>query len=565
MNTNCDFLVLGSGLAGLSFALKVADHGTVAIICKTTKEETASKQAQGGIAAVLDPNDSPEDHIHDTLSAGCGLCDEAIVRAVVEASSSKIKDLIDWGVQFSQTDKGTLDLGQEGGHSRRRIAHAGDITGAEIQRALLLACMKHPNIQFYENHIAVDLITKRHFQEISPSPNPLPSREGITEKNTPLNRMIEKSSPLPLWEGVQGEGNQCFGAYILDETSSGVKIFASKITFLSTGGAGKVYLYTSNPDTACGDGMALAFRAGCRVANMEFVQFHPTCLFHREAKTFLLSEALRGEGAILKLKDGTQFLEKYDPRGNLATRDVVARAIDSELKKSGEDYVLLDITHKPESFVKERFPGIYKKCLEYGFDITQQPLPVVPAAHYFCGGVVTDTHGKTDLHRLLAAGEVAYTGLHGANRLASNSLLEACVFSDWAAKTAIEEAKKIDLPHTLPAWKTGNATHNDEQVVISQNWDEVRRLMWNYVGIVRSTKRLMRAKERVALLKKEIRQYYWDFILNRNLIELRNLVLVAELVIDSALSRKESRGLHYTLDYPESTPSQAYPTLLSRS
>ncbi len=526
-----DFLIIGSGIAGLSYALQVAQHGTVTIITKKTKAESNTNYAQGGIAAVVSSMDSLEAHIHDTLNAGYGLCHEDVVRLVVTQGPVEIKRLIDWGVRFSKQENDQFDLGREGGHTRRRVLHSRDTTGAEIERALLEAIKQEPNIRILEHHFAIDLIT---------------------------NRKINPKSMDPV---------RCYGAYVLDQNTGEVKTVAARITLLATGGAGKVYLYTSNPDIATGDGMAMAYRAGTQMANLEFVQFHPTCLYHPEAKSFLISEAVRGEGGILRLQSGQPFMEKYHSMKELAPRDVVARAIDFELKKTGNECVLLDLTHKAASFIKERFPAIYQKCLQFGIDITTRPIPVVPAAHYFCGGVMTNRKAQTSLQGLYAAGEVACTGLHGANRLASNSLLEAVVFSDQAARTSLEELKgelKTRTPTAvpLPSWNPGTAIDSDENVVITQNWDEIRRTMWNYVGLVRTNKRLLRARRRIDLLVDEINQYYWNFRVSSDLLELRNIATVSDLMIQCALLRKESRGLHYNLDYPETREELGRDTII---
>jgi L-aspartate oxidase len=522
-----DILIIGSGIAGLMYALKVADDATVALVTKKEAMDSNTNLAQGGIASVFGGTDSFELHIEDTLASGDGLCNHDVVERVVKEGPGRITELMQMGVQFNLQEKegaatgpSDFDLGREGGHCRNRIVHAHDMTGQEVERVLVDRVRSHANITLYENHMAVDLITQ--------------------------------STRLRRGHVTTTHEDFCCGAYVLERGTHRVMTFAAKITLLATGGAGKVYLYTSNPDIATGDGIAMAYRAGATVANLEFVQFHPTCLYHLSAKNFLISEAVRGEGGVLINEAGRAFMAGYDPQKDLACRDVVARAIDTELKKSGADSVFLDITHKDPDFVKKRFPGIYGKCFSFGIDITRQPIPVVPAAHYMCGGVVTDIHGRTDVHHLFAVGETACTGLHGANRLASNSLLEALVYADAAARQSLDELRADNFPPLmeLPAWDDVGATDSDEMIMVTHNWDEIRRMMWNYVGIVRSDKRLERAQRRIEAIQKEIRDYYWNFKVEPDLIELRNLAVVAELIIKCAQHRKESRGLHYTLEYP---------------
>lgn len=518
-----DVLIIGSGLAGMTLALHLAESRRVGLITKRELLDGSSSQAQGGIAAVLDTGDSVEDHIRDTLVAGGGLCSEATTRFIVENSKEAIDWLIALGVPFTRDEEHQTGyhLTREGGHSHRRIIHAADATGAAVTSTLGQKIRAHPHITLLEDHIAIDLIT---------------------------------SHKLGL------DGQRCFGAYVLDKPADRVLTVAADHTILASGGAGKVYLYTTNPDTATGDGIAMGWRAGCRVGNMEFIQFHPTCLYHPHAKSFLISEAVRGEGGILRLPDGTRFMPAHDERAELAPRDVVARAIDYEMKKHGLDCVYLDISYKPASFIEEHFPTIRARCLELGIDITQQPIPVVPAAHYTCGGLVTDLAGRTDVAGLYAVGEVACTGLHGANRLASNSLLE-CLVIGKAAANDIQSHAPAALP-PIPDWDDSRVTDPNEEVVISHNWDELRRAMWDYVGIVRTNKRLERALHRIDLLKAEIDEYYSHFHVSNDLIELRNLVQTAELIVRSAMQRKESRGLHYSLDSPE-LAAEAHDTVLA--
>jgi len=514
---NSDFLIIGSGIAGLSFALKAATLGKVVLVTKKRDIDTATNLAQGGIAAVLSDDDSFSMHEKDTLISGAGLCDLDIVKLVVSEGPKRIQDLVEVGVQFvrDENNEKKLSLGREGGHSKRRVAHAYDLTGKEIERALLERVKSTKNIQFYENYTAVDLLLAKR------------KRNGQERK-------------------------ACLGAYVLKEDGRVVP-FKAKSTTLCTGGSGKVYLYTSNPDISTGDGIAMAFRAGAKVANMEFVQFHPTCLFHPKAKNFLISEAVRGEGAILLHKDGSRFMEKYDKRLELATRDTVARAIDNEMKQHGIDCVYLDISSKDPEFVKKRFPNIYAKCLTYGIDITKEPIPVVPAAHYMCGGVLTDSWGRSSIENLFALGETACTGLHGGNRLASNSLLEAVVFSERVFQYCKENWEKIGRENVedVDNWKEGKAIPLSEEILINHNWDLIRRTMWNYVGIVRNTKRLELAQKRMVDIALEIEQHYKDYYVTQNMIELRNITWIALMIIHAALKRKESRGLHYVIDYPD--------------
>lgn len=524
-----DILIIGSGAAGLSLALRMSDQYRVAVISKRELAEGNTKYAQGGISAVLDSKDSVDSHVSDTLDAGAGLCKEDIVRLVVEHGPANIKWLFEEGVEFTrypETGTSGYHLTREGGHSHRRVVHAADATGQELEQTLEQQARARKNLDILEHSIAVDLI--------------------VADKTK-----------------KKGASRKCVGAYVLDIQSGKVNAIGAKSVVLATGGASKVYLYTSNPDVATGDGIAMAWRAGCRVANMEFIQFHPTCLYHPKAKSFLISEAVRGEGGKLLLPDGSQFMEKFDSRMELAPRDIVARAIDHEMKRLGVECVYLDISHKSPEFIEKHFPNIQKKCLELGFDMTKDPLPVVPAAHYTCGGIKTDSNAMTDIPGLYAIGEVAYTGLHGANRMASNSLLECLVFSELAIQHIDSYIAQSDVPSELPAWDESRVSDSDEQVVVSHNWDELRRFMWDYVGIVRSNKRLQRARRRVNLLKHEIAEYYGNFTVNNDLLELRNLVDVADLIIQSALRRRESRGLHYNIDFPDTDDeNQLSPTVL---
>ena len=521
-----DFLVIGSGIAGLTFALKASQFGSVAIVSKDKLAESATLYAQGGIASVMTDDDSFELHADDTIESGRGLCREDVVRIICREGPSHVRELINLGVKFTRIRGEDYHLSREGGHSRDRILHANDLTGQEIERAMIEAINNKNNITVFPHHMLIDFITRGR-----------------------LDSKVEPGSTK----------DEAFGAYILDVNTKQVKTFLSKITLLASGGAGKVYLYTSNPDTATGDGIAAAYRAGTKIANMEFIQFHPTCLYHPQAKSFLISETVRGEGGILRLKNGRTFMENYHPLGCLAPRDIVARAIDHEMKKSGDDCVYLDITHIKGYRIRERFPNIYKTCKKFGFDMVNKLIPVVPAAHYTCGGVLVDLNGQTNIRHLFASGEVCYSGLHGANRLASNSLLEGLVLSNRAVAKAALLLKSGSFnnitPHDIPRWDCGNAVDSDESVVVSHNWDEIRRIMWNYVGIVRSDKRLRRAERRIQLLLGEIKEYYWNFTITKNTLELRNIALTAHLIIMSALQRKESRGLHFTLDYPETSDS----------
>ncbi|WP_199609580.1 L-aspartate oxidase [Flocculibacter collagenilyticus] len=530
----CDVLIIGSGAAGLTLALQIAEQAKVAVLSKGPLKEGSTLYAQGGIAAVFDENDSIESHVKDTLQAGAGLCDNAAVTFTAKQAKSSMEWLIEQGVPFDQFEdkKGNkkYHLTREGGHSHRRILHAADATGKAVQTSLVEQVKKHPNITLFERYNAIDLITSKKL------------------------KTIDANAAIP-------NGNKVHGAYVWNRNREMVEVIRAKSVALATGGASKVYLYTSNPDVASGDGIAMAWRAGCRVANMEFNQFHPTSLYHPDAPNFLITEAMRGEGAFLKRPDGTRFMSEFDERAELAPRDIVARAIDYEMKRLGVQCVYLDISHKPKDFIIEHFPTIYAKCLSVGIDITKEAIPVVPAAHYTCGGVMTDNHGKTDIDNLYAIGEVAYTGLHGANRMASNSLLECVVYARSAAEHITQHLTSHTANVSIPAWDESQVTNSDEEVVITHNWHELRMFMWDYVGIVRTTKRLERAYRRIELLTQEIEEYYSHFHVSNNLLELRNLVQVAELIVRCAMARKESRGLHYNLDYPNTLPN-SQPTVL---
>lgn len=532
---NFDHLVIGSGLAGLFTALQLSKLGTVAVVTKRSIEESNTKYAQGGIACVMDnKQDSFEEHVKDTMTAGDHLCKEDVVRKIVENGPAAVKEIIELGTRFTtrremgyNEDGSNYDLGREGGHTRRRVLHAGDITGEEVERKLIKACQQTKNIKFFEYHIGIDLITSGRL-------------------------------------GWLGE-DSVLGAYVLDIDNNVVKTFNSLTVTVATGGASKVYLYSSNPDIACGDGMAMCYRSHVPIVNMEFFQFHPTILYHPKVKSFLISEAVRGEGAVLKRMDANgnlvEFMDRYHEMGSLAPRDIVARAIDNELKRSGQNCVFLDIRHKNEEFLKRRFPNIFDKCMQVGINMAKDPIPVVPAAHYCCGGVKTDINGFTGINGLYAVGEVASTGLHGANRLASNSLLEALVIAKFAAKDIKSKLKAITDSRSsgkIPTWRSGNATNSDELVVITHNWEEIRRFMWDFVGIFRTNKRLERANNRIKNIRREIEKYYWDFLITRDLVELRNIATVAQIIIDSAMSRKESRGLHFNADYPQRDPKNDF-------
>lgn len=517
-----DVLIVGSGAAGLSTALTLSPELRVAVLSKTRLDSGSTQWAQGGIAAVLDDSDSEEAHTADTLAAGANLCHEDTVRLTVSQAHASIDWLVEQGVQFTRADGSHFHLTREGGHSHRRIIHAADATGQAVSRALCERARQQPNIDIFENRVAVDLVTHRKLF-------------------------------LP--------GNRCVGAYIFNHDTQEVELFRARFVVLATGGASKAYLYTSNPDGATGDGIAIAWRAGCRVANMEFNQFHPTCLYHPQAKSFLISEALRGEGGKLLLPDGSRFMDRFDERAELAPRDIVARAIDHEMKRLGADCLYLDISHRPADFIEEHFPTIAARCREYGIDITREPIPIVPAAHYTCGGVMVDEHARTDVNQLYAVGETSFTGLHGANRMASNSLLECLVYGRAAARAVNEQSPHVPEPPEVPEWDESRVRDSDEDVVIAHNWDELRHFMWDYVSIVRTTKRLQRAKHRADMLHSEIREFYSNYRVSNDLLELRNLVTVADLIICSALQRRESRGLHYNLDHP-TTAAEPRDTIL---
>ena len=513
-----DYLVIGSGIAGLSFALKAAKHGSVIIITKKAKAESNTNYAQGGIAAVTSPDDSFNSHLEDTLIAGAGLCYRPAVELLVESGPERIRELVEFGVQFTHNEQQKFDLGREGGHSHNRIVHARDYTGFEVERALLAATKAHPNIQTFENYCAIDLITEHHLGKTFESPT---------------------------------ENCHCWGAYVQDENTNQIHRFLARATILTSGGAGQVYLHTTNPEIATGDGIAMAYRAGALIANLEFMQFHPTTLYHAQASSFLISEAVRGFGGKLRTQSGEEFMLNYHPQGALAPRDIVARAIDSELKKRGENFVYLDVTHLDAESLKTRFPKIYTNCLKYNIDITKDQIPVVPAAHYMCGGVATNLRGQTTIKGLYSCGETAFTGVHGSNRLASNSLLEAIVFSHEIYKHAIEYVKRSLAVPEIPEWNDEGTFNYEEWILISHDKIEIQNLMWDYVGIVRSNLRLKRAQRRVRLISREIEQFYKKTKINSGLVELRNLAFIANLIIDSALHRKESRGLHFTTDYPK--------------
>lgn len=519
---NYDVLIIGSGAAGLSLALRLSPNAKIAVIAKARLQDGNTNYAQGGISAVIDPNDSIESHISDTLVAGAGLCDQHVVRFAAEHAREQIDWLIQLGMPFTHeippSNSTGYHLTREGGHSHRRVIHAADATGKALSKTLIDTVNQRPNIDWFENHIAIDLVTGKKL-------------------------------------GYKTQ--RVYGAYILNKQTGHVEVVRARFVVLATGGASKVYLYTTNPDVSTGDGIAMAWRAGCRVANMEFIQFHPTCLYHPKAKSFLISEAVRGEGGKLLLPNGESFMDKVDPRGELAPRDIVARTIDHEMKRLGLDHVFLDISFKSADFIKSHFPNIYERCLKFGYDMTKEPLPVVPAAHYTCGGVITDVSGKTDIPGLYAIGETAFTGLHGANRMASNSLMECLVFAASAAHHINTLLDKPTPVLEIPAWDESRVTDSDEEIVVAHNWDELRHFMWDYVGIVRTNKRLERALRRVDMLEREIDEYYSNFRVTNDLLELRNLVVVARLIIESAIARKESRGLHYTLDYPFTDDSHA--------